>query len=137
MAQSGQIELHAETDDPAWVPVDAEAAATLLSNLVVNALQHTPPARNVWIRVQTQPGNVRLQIEDQGEGIPPEDLPHVFERFYRGDRSRSRATGGTGLGLAICKAIVESCGGSIAIRSQPGKGTCVDVLLPASQHHRA
>ncbi len=136
MAQSTQIALRAETSEPAWVPLEAESATTLLSNLLVNALQHTPSARTVWVRVQPQPGKVRLQVEDQGEGIAPEDLPHIFERFYRGDRSRSRATGGTGLGLAICKAIVETCGGSIAVSSEPGKGTCVEVLLPSAPSSR-
>ncbi len=83
------------------------------------------------MRLTANPDSAVLEIEDHGEGIDPEALPHVFERFYRGDPSRTRSTGGTGLGLAICKAIVERAGGSIAIASQPGQGTTVTVHLPS------
>ncbi len=71
-----------------------------------------------------------LTVQDEGSGIAPEALPHVFERFYREDRSRSRETGGAGLGLAICKAVVEAAGGVIGIRSTPEVGTTVRVELP-------
>ena len=121
MATAAQVALELEANQEAWVAVEQDSAATLLFNLVVNALQHTPSGGAVWIRVQPESEQVRVQIEDQGEGIAPEDIIHVFDRFYRGDPSRSRNTGGTGLGLAICKAIVEGCGGTIDVRSQPGK----------------
>ena len=75
-------------------------------------------------------GAVELTVEDHGEGIDPDALPHVFDRFYRGDPSRTRSTGGAGLGLAICKAVVEKAGGTIALASKPGKGTTVTVRLP-------
>ena len=74
----------------------------------------------------------KLAIEDDGDGIAPEDLPHVFDRFYRGDPSRSRNTGGTGLGLSICKAIVSRWQGTIEISSELGIGTRVMVRLPVS-----
>ena len=77
------------------------------------------------------PDHLVCQVVDQGEGIPESALPHVFERFYRADRSRSRASGGAGLGLSICKAIVERSGGTIHIQSVVGKGTEVTVVLPA------
>ena len=73
-----------------------------------------------------------LRIEDHGDGIEPDALPHIFDRFYRGDPSRSRKTGGTGLGLAICKAIVSRAHGDISLTSQPGVGTTAIVHLPAS-----
>jgi signal transduction histidine kinase len=78
---------------------------------------------------------VQLQIEDHGEGIAAEALPHIFDRFYRGDPSRARSTGGTGLGLAICKAIVEKAGGSIILTSQPGRGTIATVCMPLTKEN--
>ncbi len=106
--------------------------ATLTTNLVVNALQHTPAGGTVTLQVQSSGGTVGLRVEDNGEGIPAEDLPRVFDRFYRGDPSRSRNTGGAGLGLAICKALVEAAGGQITITSQVGCGTVAEVTLPGS-----
>jgi signal transduction histidine kinase len=71
-----------------------------------------------------------FRVEDNGEGIPAEDLPYIFDRFYRGDPSRSRNTGGAGLGLAICLALVEAAGGQIEISSEVGRGTVAEVTLP-------
>ena len=76
-------------------------------------------------------GNVRFDVQDTGPGILPVDLPHIFDRFYRGDPSRSRASGSSGLGLAIARAIVEAHGGSISVSSPPGTGSCFTVVLPA------
>jgi signal transduction histidine kinase len=73
---------------------------------------------------------ITIEVRDTGRGIAPEDIPHLFERFWRGDSSRARSTGGAGLGLSICKAIVDSCGGEIAVSSRLGEGTCVTVRLP-------
>lgn len=117
------------------VLVAAEDCSLLLSNLLLNALQHSGPTTVVAVRVTLDAETAELQIQDQGDGIDPEALPHVFDRFYRGDPARARSTGGTGLGLAICKAIAERAGGSIAISSQPSpdlpnQGTTVTVRLP-------
>lgn len=107
-----------------------EDARSVLTNLVLNAVQHSPAEAVVTITVLQEHGrNVSLRIADQGAGIAPEALPHLFERFYREDRSRSRATGGAGLGLSICKSIVERSGGSIDIRSSEGEGTEVTVIF--------
>ena len=112
------------------VALTTEESALLLSNLLLNALQHSRRDTHVTLLVKEKNQMVEVRFEDQGDGIPSEALPHVFERFYRGDPSRNRNTGGTGLGLSICKAIVDTAGGEIAIDSTPGLGTTVVVLLP-------
>ena len=86
----------------------------------------------VELRLKSWGRAIELVVEDHGEGISADTLPHVFERFYRGDPSRTRSTGGAGLGLAICKAMVDRAGGTITIASQQGEGTTVTVRLPAS-----
>jgi signal transduction histidine kinase len=113
-----------------FVPLAAEDCSLLLSNLLLNALEHSPPESKVEVRISQEPETVELVIEDHGEGIDAQALPHVFDRFYRGDPSRARATGGSGLGLAIAKAIADRAGGSIALLSHPGQGTTVTVRLP-------
>jgi len=97
----------------------------------MNALQHSRPDGRVSAVVKTENGVAELRVVDDGEGIPETALPHVFDRFYRADRSRSRNSGGAGLGLSICKAIVERSNGTIQITSAVGKGTEVRVVLPA------
>lgn len=104
--------------------------ATLATNLTMNALQHTLAGGSVMLQVHTLGGMTIFRVEDNGEGIAAEDLPHVFDRFYRGDPSRSRNTGGAGLGLAICKALAEAVGGQIKISSKVGHGTVAEVTLP-------
>lgn len=105
-----------------------EAARVLVSNLVVNAVQHSAPGAVVSVVLrdeQTPQPNAVLEVEDSGTGVDPENLPHVFDRFFREDKSRSRETGGAGLGLAICKSIVEAADGRIEMQSVPGQGTVV------------
>ena len=100
----------------------------LVSNLVVNAVQHSPEGATVCVTLKRQEHNDKralLEITDHGHGIVAEQLPHVFERFFRADSSRSRGTGGAGLGLAISKTIVEGAGGTIALVSEPDRGTTV------------
>jgi signal transduction histidine kinase len=116
------------------VPLAAEDCSLLISNLLHNALQHSPPGSVVQLRLNATPdatpASVEFTVEDHGDGIDPAALPHVFDRFYRGDASRTRSTGGAGLGLAIVKAIVEHAGGSIYLASEPGKCTTATVRLP-------
>ena len=110
-----------------------ERVLTVVSNLVMNAIQHSPPGKAVSVSLAgSSAGSVLLEVNDAGAGIGAEALPHVFERFYREDRSRSRDTGGTGLGLSICKSIVEAAGGSISVESRPGQGTRVKVTFIAA-----
>jgi signal transduction histidine kinase len=123
------------TSESSWhVPLDTDDCTLLISNLLLNALQHSQPDSGIQLCVAAEagpnPARVELSVKDHGEGIAPDVLPHVFDRFYRGDASRARSTGGAGLGLAIAKAIVESAGGSIRLVSEPGKGTTVIVNLP-------
>jgi signal transduction histidine kinase len=115
------------------IALAAEDGSLLVSNLLLNALQHSSPGSTVEIRLSIEGRKAVLEIEDRGEGIDAEALLHVFDRFYRGDPSRTRNTGGTGLGLAICKAMAQKAGGSIALVSQPNKGTTATVRLPLSK----
>ena len=112
------------------VHMDTPRIGRVLSNLVGNALRHTPSGGRITLTAIRQRDGLLVRVEDTGEGIRPEDLPNVFERFYRGEKSRSRATGGAGLGLAIAKGIVEAHHGRIGIESQPGIGTTVWFSLP-------
>jgi signal transduction histidine kinase len=128
LAQSKGVELRCLASDESVVKADPVDLQTVWANLVQNAIQHSPPGSTVSVRVAA---SALIVIEDSGTGIPAEHLPFVFERFRRGDASRSRATGGFGLGLSICKAIVEAYGGHIDIESADGAGTRVLVSLPA------
>ena len=118
-------------DDPsAQAAIEPEQFKLLCTNLLMNALQHSSAGSAVRVNVKREGAFAAIRIRDEGDGIAPESLPHVFERFFRSDPSRSRKTGGTGLGLAICKAIVDKFGGSIEIESQCDAGTTVTVTLP-------
>ncbi len=112
------------------VTVDAPRIGRLLNNLIGNALRHTPAGGWVKVSAEREGAQVRLTVADTGEGISPADLPHIFERFYRGEKSRSRDTGGAGLGLAIVRGIVRAHGGDITAESQPGAGTTFHIRLP-------
>ena len=130
MAEVRSVVLSVAVGECAFVAVSPEECGLLCSNLLLNALQHSPPQTHVKLLLALETNHVELRVEDQGDGIDPTLLPHVFERFSRGDPSRSRNTGGTGLGLAICKAIVDRAGGTIALLSERGQGTIAVVRLP-------
>jgi len=112
------------------VSMDTQKIGRVLANLVGNALRHTPAGGSVSVSATTTSASVQVQVSDTGEGIGADDLPRVFEQFYRGEKSRSRATGGAGLGLAIAKGIVETHGGRIWAESQLGQGTRFVFTLP-------
>ncbi len=105
----------------------------LLTNLIDNAICHTPGDGSVDVSVRRADSTVELVVADTGTGIPAEHLPHVFERFYRADKARSREAGGSGLGLAICQQIVEAHGGTIEVESEEGRGTRFTVRMPSSE----
>ncbi|MER6564712.1 HAMP domain-containing sensor histidine kinase [Streptomyces sp. NPDC001093] len=117
-------------DEPALVSADAARIQQVLVNLLGNARKHTPPGTTVTARVQRRGPWMCVDVEDNGQGIPPDLLPHVFERFARGDSARSRATGSTGLGLAIVQAVAAAHGGAVTVDSVPGR-TVFTVHLPA------
>jgi len=102
----------------------------VLTNLIDNALRFTPAGGRVRAILDAVPRAVRVTVADTGAGIAPEDLPHIFERFYRADKSRDRATGGVGLGLAIARQIVELHGSSLEVDSRPGEGARFSFVLP-------
>jgi signal transduction histidine kinase len=137
MAELKQLRIQVSAEDAVMVDAEPEQLPILCGNLLLNALQHSPAGTVVRARVQQDGTSVELVIEDDGEGIAAQDLPHVFERFYRGDPSRSRNTGGTGLGLAICKAIASRWRGKIDIESELGGGTKVTVRFPAADQPSA
>ncbi|MEV5878714.1 HAMP domain-containing sensor histidine kinase [Streptomyces sp. NPDC052101] len=117
-------------DEPALVSADAARVQQVLVNLLGNARKHTPPGTTVTARVQRRGAWMCVDVEDNGQGIPADLLPHVFERFARGDSARSRATGSTGLGLAIVQAVAAAHGGAVTVDSVPGR-TVFTVHLPA------
>ncbi|MGW7435961.1 sensor histidine kinase [Streptomyces sp. NPDC054849] len=119
-------------EEPALVRADPARMQQVLVNLLANARTHTPPGTTVTAHVSRETSSVRLRIEDDGPGIAPALLPHVFERFARGDASRSRAAGSTGLGLAIVQAVVAAHGGRVGVQSEPGR-TRFEVVLPLAR----
>jgi two-component system phosphate regulon sensor histidine kinase PhoR len=104
-----------------------------LLNLMANAIKFNRPGGEVRVRAEDQTGHVAIIIADTGVGIPSQDVPRIFERFYRVDKARSRQVGGTGLGLSIVKHVVERMKGAITVESQLGKGSTFTLLLPSTE----
>ncbi len=130
----GRVSVQTSITGELIVYGDSDRIKQVLLNLVENAIKHTPDGGVIRLAgTSTDTDMVLLSVSDTGHGIPPEDLPYVFERFYRVDKSRSRAQGGVGLGLAIAKSIVEAHGGDIEVQSTIGVGTTFNVWLPAYQ----
>ncbi|HEY9086174.1 MAG TPA: ATP-binding protein [Candidatus Tyrphobacter sp.] len=124
------VDLQLQTRRPVRVEADAVRISQVLVNLIDNALRHTREGGIIVIELDAQANEAVIRVRDTGEGIPYRDLPHIFERFYVADRSRTRESGGAGLGLAIVKGIVDAHGGSISAESTLGSGTAVTIRLP-------
>jgi signal transduction histidine kinase len=123
-----------ERDGDLSVLVDPQRFEQVLSNLIGNSLRYVPEGGRVWVAADgTQDGAVRITVNDNGSGIPEEDLPLIFDRFWRKEKSRSRVSGGTGLGLAIAKQLIEAQGGTIEARNLPEGGLQVVVTLRNNQ----
>jgi signal transduction histidine kinase len=130
-AAAQQVTLHTEiASDLPLVDLDPDRMQQTVGILISNALRYTPPQGSITVGAKTDRASVTIEVTDTGSGIAPEDVPHVFDRFYRADKSRARESGGSGLGLAIAKSIVEAHGGSIEAVSQPGQGTQLIIRLP-------
>ena len=127
--ESIKLEGQVEPDvDPVFM--DTQAIGRVLNNLISNALRHTSVGGEIKVLAQRTSQGVEVSIRDTGEGIQSQDIPHIFERFYRGEKSRNRGTGGAGLGLAIAQGIVRAHGGDIRVESQIGKGTQFTFHIP-------
>ena len=110
--------------------MDANRIGRVLKNLMNNAFQHTPAEGEIHLCARPVRGSIEVEVSDTGEGFDKNDLPHLFERFYRGEKSRNKATGGVGLGLAIAKGLVEAHGGTIRAELLPESGACFVFTLP-------
>ncbi len=133
VAEAAGVGLEVEKLEPLVVQGDATYLWQVVNNLLDNAIKYTPAPGRVRVTLTEEaPGTAVLRVADSGLGIAPADLPHVFERFYRGDKGRGRrgAARGTGLGLSICQSIVAAHRGTISVTSTPGQGTTVTVRLP-------
>jgi signal transduction histidine kinase len=133
-AQAAGTELALDVDvSTPRVLADGARVRQILLNLLSNALRHTPPGGRIVVAAQPEGRMVRFSVSDTGPGIPGDELPHVFERYYRGDPSRARRTGGSGLGLAIVKQLVEAHGGQVTARSGPQGGATLEFTLPGAE----
>jgi signal transduction histidine kinase len=138
LAVERQIRLRTDTLEPTLLEGDEDRLHQLTLNLIDNAIKYTPVGGEVRVSLHHEAANggpsgtAVLEIEDTGIGISASDLPHIFDRFYRVDKARSRSHGGSGLGLAICRWIVEAHNGTIGVRSSPGKGSRFTVRLPGA-----
>jgi two-component system OmpR family sensor kinase/two-component system sensor histidine kinase BaeS len=139
VAEERSIQLDAKIDRAVDVCADPDRVAQVLRNLIANALWHTPPQGHIIVETQSGDRGWRVSVTDTGEGIAPEDLPHVFDRFYRAERSRPRSPtsfrsaqdrGGSGLGLAIARSLVEAMGGQIGVESSLARGSRFWFILP-------
>jgi len=142
LLQDAQVNFGPQADDrgvtlaldlPSGLPkvmADRRRIAQVIGNLLINALRHTPAGGCVTLSAEAQEGMIEISVADTGAGIPPEDLPYIFERFWRGEKSRSRTGGGTGLGLTIARQLVQVHGGKIGVESTLGQGSKFWFTLP-------
>ncbi len=132
-AEAEEVVLNEQTaTDLPFVQADPDRVAQVLRNLLINAVRHTPPGGSVTVTAVPTADAVQIAVSDTGEGITPDDLPHVFERFWRADRARTR-TGGTGLGLSVAQTLIEAQGGRMWAESTPGEGSTFRFTLPRTR----
>ena len=127
----GKVQIKMTEIDQILVNGDRDRLKQVLLNLIANAIQYTPQGGEIFLSLAKVGEQARIIVRDTGPGIPPEDLPHIFDRFYRAEKSRTRSkTTGFGLGLSIADWIVENHGGQIKVESKVGKGTTFAIWLP-------
>jgi signal transduction histidine kinase len=131
MAQKRQQIIQADIQDEGEMYADGIKLQQVVYNLMENAVKYTPPGGRIQVRLFKTGKDVNITVSDNGPGIPKDDQPHIFDRFYRVDKARSRETGGTGLGLSIVKQIVLLHGGNVTVKSEEGQGATFTVELPA------
>jgi signal transduction histidine kinase len=127
-AQQVRVQAALAADLPS-IEIDPDRVRQTIGILISNALRYTPAEGAITVAARSDGASVTIEVTDTGSGIAPDDLPYVFDRFYRADKSRSRESGGSGLGLAIARSIVEAHGGSIKARSEVGHGTTITIVL--------
>jgi signal transduction histidine kinase len=131
-ADESGVEISLQSELPqANALLDPQRTEQVIGNLVANALRYTPSGGRIWIDVRRQGDAVALSVNDTGPGIPEEQLPLIFDRFWRGDKSRARTSGGAGLGLAIARQLIEGQGGAISARNLPQGGLSIEIRIPA------
>jgi signal transduction histidine kinase len=136
LAEEKHVSLTADGTDPVEVDADPSRLKQVVVNLLDNAVKYTPEGGEVSVSVTQRDGHAVLEVADTGLGISADDLPHVFERFYRADKARSRQLGGTGLGLSIVRSICLAHGGRVTVNSTEGRGSLFRVELPLATSNR-
>ena len=126
------VDLSIYSPDEIVLNVDPERLSQVFRNIIDNAISNFEEGGKIDIKAKEKAEVAEVRISDNGPGIPASDLPHIFERFYRVDKSRSKSTGGSGLGLTISKEIIEAHGGEIEVKSEEGKGTTFILKIPTS-----
>jgi signal transduction histidine kinase len=128
------IELQMEPfEQEEWFKADKDKLVQILSNILNNALKYTPEGKVVSLAVLQEEDYVGFQIRDEGAGMDEDDIPYIFERFYRGDKSRDRKTGGVGVGLSIVKALMDAHKGKIQVKSKLKRGTTINLWFPKEE----
>jgi two-component system sensor histidine kinase BaeS len=130
IANHARVHLRREPAGDPQVVVDPDRLRQIVGNLVSNAVRHTPSDGTVTINSRVGGGTLEISVADTGHGIAPDELPRVFDRFWRADASRTRATGGSGLGLSIVRQLTEAHGGTVTAASEPGAGSTFTIRLP-------
>jgi len=133
IAAQKNIRIHYEDTDRVQIVLDQLKIRQCLINLINNAIKYSQPNKNIYISLTTSTKEVSIAIRDEGMGIPKEDQPYIFDRFYRVDTARARHTGGSGLGLSIVQQIVQLHLGRIEVESKPGEGSVFTLILPKKQ----
>ncbi len=132
-ATEKNMEIYTESDDSLMVPVNESLLVQAIGNLLDNAIKYSGDGKKITLKAKKKDNLCEIMVCDNGQGIPPEHLPHLFQRFYRVDKARSRDEGGTGLGLAIVKHIIMAHHGQVSVESTVGKGSCFIIKIPLNE----